>query len=114
MRAPDIRNAHVVVVHALDIVDQVRAQQTHEEVDLGLGPAQIILERKGVQRKPGQVDARGRLHHILNRLSALLVAEKSSEAALACPAAVPIHDDGHVLWQACRIQLAVDSLLFEG
>jgi hypothetical protein len=50
----------------------------------------------------------------LNGLSALLVAEKTPEAALACPAAVSIHDDGNVLWQASRIQLAVDSLLFGG
>jgi hypothetical protein len=48
----------------------------------------------------------------LNRLSALLVPQKTPEAALACPASVSIHNDGHVVWQASRIQLAVDSLLF--
>jgi hypothetical protein len=50
----------------------------------------------------------------LNRLSALLVAEKAPEAALACPTPISVHDDGNVLWQASRIQLSVDSLLFGG
>jgi hypothetical protein len=48
----------------------------------------------------------------LDRLGALLVPEKAPEAPLACPASVAIHDDGYVLRQARRIQLAVDGLLF--
>ena len=28
------------------------------------------------------------------------------------PAPVSVHDDGYVLWQASRIQLAIDGLLF--
>ena len=110
--AADISDAHIVVVHALDVVDQVGAQQTHEEVDFGLGTAQIVLEREGVERQPRQVDARGRLDHVLDRLGALLMPEKAPEAALACPASVAVHDDGYVLRQASRIQLAVDGLLF--
>jgi hypothetical protein len=38
--------------------------------------------------------------------------EKSLEAALAGPAPVAVHDDGYVLRQASRIQLAIDGLLF--
>ena len=112
MGAADVCDAHIVVVHAFDVIHQVRAQQAHEEVDFGFGAAQIVFEREGVKGEPGQVDARGRLDHKLNRLGALLVAEKALEAALACPASVAIHDDGDVLWQASRIQLAVDGLLF--
>jgi hypothetical protein len=42
----------------------------------------------------------------------LLVTQKTLQTALACPATVSIHDDGDVLWQASRIQLAVNGLLF--
>ncbi len=66
MGAADIGDAHIVVVHPLDIVDQVGAQQTHEEIDFGLRAAQIVLEREGVKRKPWQVDARGSLDHVLH------------------------------------------------
>jgi hypothetical protein len=52
MGAADVRDAHIVVVHAFDVVDQVGAQQTHEKVDFGFGPAQIVFEREGVKRKP--------------------------------------------------------------
>jgi hypothetical protein len=41
-----------------------------------------------------------------------LVAEKAPETALACPPPVAVHNDGYVLRQARRVQLAVDGLLF--
>jgi hypothetical protein len=44
----------------------------------------------------------------------MLVPEKAPEAALACPAPIAVHDDGYVLWQARRIELAVDGLFFGG
>ena len=40
------------------------------------------------------------------------MAQETPEAALACPAAVAVHDDGYVLRQASRIQLAIDGLFF--
>jgi hypothetical protein len=42
------------------------------------------------------------------------MSEKASEAALACPSAIAVHDDGDVLWQTRRIQLAIDGLFFWG
>ncbi len=66
MRAADVGDAHIVVVHALHIVDQVGAQQPHEKVDFGFRTAQIVFKRKGVKRQPWQVDARGSFDHILH------------------------------------------------
>ena len=114
MGAPDVADAHVVVHHALQIALQVALEQAHEEADLGAGPAQIVLERKGVKRQPGQADARGGFSHQLHALGALLVAEEPLERAAAGPAAVAVHDDGHMLGQALGLQRRIDGALLSG
>jgi hypothetical protein len=90
---------------------QVGLQQAHQEADLGAGPAQIVFERKGVEREPGQADAGGGLRDQLHALGALLVAQKALERAAAGPAAVAVHDDGHMLGQALRLQRRIDGAL---
>ena len=110
--AADVFHADVVVVHALDVADEVVAQQLHQEVDLGLGTAQIVFEREGVEGDEGQVNARGGLDDELDAFGALLVAEEALEGALAGPAAVAVHDDGDVLRDLCRVELAVEFGLF--
>ena len=50
MAAANIRDAHVVIVHAFHVVHQVGAQQPHEKIDFGFRTPQIVLEREGVQR----------------------------------------------------------------
>ena len=112
--AADVGHAHVVVVHALDVADEVGLEQLHQEADLGLGAAQVVFEREGVEGEPGQVDAGGGLDDELDGLGALLVAEEALEGALAGPAAVAVHDDGDVLRDARGIELAVDAPLFGG
>ncbi len=100
--AADVGHADVVVVHALDVADEVALEELHEEADLGFGAAQVVFEREGVEREPGQVDAGGRFNDVLDGLGALLVAEKALECTFAGPAAIAVHDDGDVLgnlWQ---------------
>lgn len=110
--AADVGHANVVVVHAFDVSDEVAFEKLHEEADFGLGAAEIVFEREGVEGEPGQVDARGGLYDELNGLGALLVAEEALEGTFSGPAAVAVHDDGDVLGNFCWIQLPVDALLF--
>ena len=79
-----------------------------------LGAAQIVFKREGVQREPGQVDARGGFDDVLNGFGALLVAEESLERALARPAAVAVHNDGDVLRKARGVEAVVDGALVGG
>ncbi len=42
--ASDVRHADVIVVHALHVADEVSPEELHEEVDLRLRSAEIVLE----------------------------------------------------------------------
>ena len=112
--AADVVHADVVVIHALDIADEVGLQQLHKEADLGLGATEIVLKREGVEGEEGQIDAGGGFYDELDAFSALLVAEEAFEGALAGPAAVAIHDDGDVLRVAGGIKLPVDGGFVRG
>ena len=109
--AADVADADVVVHHALHVALKVALEQAHEEVDLGARAAQVVFQRKGVKREPGQADARGGFRDQLDALGALLVAEKALERTLAGPAAVAVHDDGHVLGQPLGLQRRIDGAL---
>ena len=109
--AADVGHAHVVVVHALDVADQVALEQGHQEGDFLLGAAEVVFEREGVKREPGEVDAGGGFDHELYGFGALLVALETLEGALAGPAAVAVHDDGDVLGDARGVELAVNRQL---
>ena len=110
--AADVGHANVVVVHPLDVTDEVVAQQLHEEADFILGAAQVVLERESVEGDPGKVDAGGGLDDELNALGTLLVAEEALEGALAGPAAIAVHDDGDMLRHGRGIKRVVDGALF--
>ena len=114
VRAPDVADAHVVVHHALHVALEVALQQPHQEVDFGAGPAQVVLQRKGVERQPGQADARGGFRDQLHALRALLVAQKALQRAVPRPAAIAVHDDGHMLGQALGLQRRIDGALLRG
>jgi hypothetical protein len=109
--APDVADADVVVHHALQVALQVAPEQAHEEADLGAGAAKIVFQRKSIEGEPGQADARGRLSNQLDALGALLMAEEPLQRAMAGPASVSIHDDGHVLRQALGLQGCIDGAL---
>ena len=109
MGAADVGHADVVVVHPLDVADEVALEELHEEAHLGLGAAQIVLEREGVEGEPGKVDARGGFDDVLDGFGAFLMAEETLEGALAGPAAVAVHDDGDVLGNFCGVELPVDA-----
>src|ERR1035438_6746564 len=110
--ATDVADANVVIHHALQVGLKVALEQAHEEADLGARSAQIVFQRKGVEREPRQADARGGLSNQLHALGALLVAEEALERALASPASIAVHDDGHVLGQALGLQRRIDSAFF--
>src|ERR1035438_2071015 len=57
--ATDVADANVVIHHALQVGLKVALEQAHEEADLGARSAQIVFQRKGVEREPRQADARG-------------------------------------------------------
>ena len=103
MGAADIADTHVVVHHALQVALEVGLEQAHEEADLGAGTAQIVFQGEGVKSEPGQADARGGFGDQLHAFGALLVAEEALERSLSGPAAVAVHDDGHVLGQPLRL-----------
>ena len=44
--AADVVHADVVVVHALDVADEVALEQLHKEADLGLGAAQVCFQAR--------------------------------------------------------------------
>ena len=104
MGAADVAHAHVIVHHALEIGLKIGLEQAHEEVDLGTGAAQVVFEGKSIERKPGKADAGSGFSDQLDALGALLVAEEPLERAVTGPAAIAIHDDGHVLRQALGLE----------
>ena len=112
--AADVGHADVVVVHAFDVADEVAFEELHEEADLGLGAAEVVFKREGVEGEPGKVDAGGGLDDELDGLGAFLVTEEALEGAFASPAAVAVHDDGYVLGSSGWVQLPVYGLLFGG
>jgi len=109
-----VLHADVVVHHALHIALQIGLEQAHEEVDLGAGAAQAVFQGEGVKRQPGQADTGGGLSHQLNALGALLMANKALHRAAAGPAAIAVHDDGHMLGQALGLEARIDGALLVG
>jgi len=109
--AADVAHSDVVIEHALDVVLEVAAEQAHEEVDFGAGPAEFVFQGKCVESKPGKADAGGSLGDILHTLGALQVAEESLERAAARPAAITVHDDGNVIGQALGLERGVEDTL---
>ena len=110
--APDVADADVVVHHALHVVLEVGLQQAHQEIDLGARTAKVVFQRERVERQPGQADARSGFGNELDALGSLLMAEKALERTMSGPAAVAVHDDGHVLGQALGFQRRIDGALF--
>ena len=51
--ATDVGHADIVIVHPLNVSNEVVAQQFHQEVDFVFRTTKVVLERKGVERDPG-------------------------------------------------------------
>src|SRR6185503_148104 len=64
-----------------------------------------VLGRKGVEREVADAEAPARLDHGAHRFLADPVAVQASETAVLRPAAVAVHDDGHVPRQTRGIEL---------
>ncbi len=106
--AADVGHADVIVVHALNVADEVVFQELHEEADLGFWAAQIVFEREGVEGEEGKIDAGGGLDDVLDGLCSLLVAKEALEGSFAGPAAVAVHDDSDVLGETGEVELVVE------
>ena len=102
MRAADVADADIVIHHALQVALKIAPEQAHKKGHFGARPAKVVFERKGVQREPGKTDPGGCLSHQLNAFGALLVSQEALQRSRTGPAAVSIHDDGHVFWKTRR------------
>jgi hypothetical protein len=109
VRAADVGHADVVVVHALDVADEVAFEELHEEADLGFGAAEVVFKRESVEGEPREVDAGGGFYDILDRLGSLLMAKEAFEGTFAGPAAVAVHNDGDVLRDLRGIELTIET-----
>ena len=87
--------AHMVRIHLLDLLVEVFRKEVHEEIDLGPRPLPV-LRRECVDRQHLDAEVNARLHDALERLDALRMARRAEEALPFGPAAVAIHDDGHM------------------
>src|ERR1035437_789331 len=114
MGAPDVLHSHIVVHHALQVALKISPEQAHEKVDFRAGAAQVVFMRKRIKREPGKADTRRGLSYKLHGVGALLVAEEALQRAAPGPAAIAVHDDGHMLGQAFGLQRRVNGALFRG
>ena len=78
------------------------------------GAAEVVLERKGIERQPRQIDAGGRFDDKLHALGTLLVAQEPLKGALARPASIAIHDDGHMLRDPRGVQPVIEAAFLGG
>jgi hypothetical protein len=114
VNAADVADANVALHHAVEVVFKITAQQAHEKVDLGTRTAEAVFQRKGVEGEPGEADLRGGFRNHADAVGALLVAEEALERAVSGPAAIAVHDDGHMLGQTLGLERVIDSPLFRG
>ena len=64
-----------------------------------------VLGGEGVDRQVTQAYSHSRLHHLAYGDDTLAVPHAAIFAARLRPSAVPIHDDGHMLWQSAVVNL---------
>ena len=93
----------VVVEQRLQLAPQVLLQERHERRDLEARPLPV-LGREGVERQRRQLEARGRLDGRPHGRDPRAVAFHARQAPLARPAAVAVHDDGHVPGQPPEVE----------
>ena len=73
VRTPDVGHPDVVVLHALEVGDEIALEQLHQEADFSLRAAEVVLQGEGVEGEPGKVNTRRRFNHKLDAFSALLM-----------------------------------------
>jgi len=95
---------NVVLLDQRKLAFQIFAQQTHQEIHLGLRPAPIF-ERKSVERKTRNVQLRAGFNHHAGSLYARAMAGEPRQMAALRPSPVAIHDRRDVLGKPVRVQL---------
>ena len=97
MRTPEL----VQLVAPAD--EQVVGDDPQEETDL-VGRAPPVLGREGIDGEPFDPELDRSLGRVEQRLLAGPVALGARQAPLGRPAAVAVHDAGHVAWDAVRVK----------
>jgi len=87
-------------------------KERHEQVDLGLGPVPVLL-RERVQRDDGNAEPIKGIEHFADGNQALPVTRNARQPAMRGPAAVPIHNYGHVTGQRVLVELGKEVVLRE-
>jgi hypothetical protein len=79
-------------------VDEKALQQTHERIDFAGGPLPVF-RGKSIQGQHGDVEFTAGAHNGANRIGALFVSHDAVQEVFLGPAAISIHDNGHVAGQ---------------
>ena len=78
--------------------------ELHKSVDLGLG-AVPVLGREGVERQEADVEAGSGFDRLAHGLRGVLVPKEAYLRLLLRPAAVAVHNDGHVARYAAKVYI---------
>jgi hypothetical protein len=95
-------------VQLVDFAVERSQEELHQRADFALRPVPV-LARKSEQRQRLDALAPAEFHRGTHRLLALAVAEAARTVPLLRPAAVAVHDDRDVAWNArCGIGFHAD------
>ena len=97
-------DAHVVAVKVFHLAVTEFQQQPHQHADF-FGGALPVFRRKRVKRKHFYPEVAAFPDDCAHRFHTRAVAHCAGQAALFGPAAVSVHDDGHMPGQAGEVHL---------
>ena len=88
---------------------QIALEQHHQRADFSRGTLPV-LDGKGVEGEDFEAEPRRGLDDVPDRVDAGAMPLDARQVPLAGPAAVAVHDDGDVAWQAIEFDLAGQRL----
>ena len=103
-RAPDHQQADIVSLDRRQLALQVFAQQTHQKIHFR-PRASPVFQRERIQRQAWQMQSRARLDDLARHLHARAMPRHARQMPPFGPAAIAIHDDGHMMRQALAVEL---------
>src|SRR5690606_4940421 len=100
--AADGAQADALVDELVALRDQELLEELHQRRHLEPRALPVLLA-EGVERQRSDAEAAAGADRAPDRLAALAVAERAEEPLALRPAAVAVHDDGHVLRQVAQV-----------